>query len=263
MRAPPNDLAPVPANLSALRRFTPARIALGRAGPSETTAASLAFQLDHARARDAVHAALDFSALAGSLDAAGWASLRVKSRVADRAEYLRRPDLGRTLDEPSRAALQPSAAKPADIAIIAADGLSATAITQNLLPLLAALGPLLRASHALAPLILADQARVAIGDEIGEALGVRLTIMLIGERPGLSAADSLGAYVTYGPRRGTLDSNRNCISNIRPAGLSYEEAARQLATLCGEALRLELTGIRLSTALAATKRIAPIECQPA
>ena len=263
MSEPPNDLTPAPFNLAALRRFTPARISLGRAGASETTAASLAFQLDHARARDAVHAALDFPALAASLKAAGWESIGVKSLVADRAEYLRRPDLGRKLTEPSRAALQASATKPAEIGIIVADGLSATAVTQNLLPLLSALGPLLRPHYALAPLILAEQARVAIGDEIGEALGVRLTIMLIGERPGLSAADSLGAYITYAPRRGTLDSNRNCISNIRPAGLSYEEAARQLATLCGEALRLELTGVRLSTVLAGSNRIAPIEGQPA
>ena len=253
MNKPPENLAKAPSSLAALRRFTPARIALQRAGTGQTTAASLAFQLDHARARDAVHAALDFTALAASLEAAGWDTLKVRSLVADRADYLRRPDLGRRLDAASHAALQP-AAVAADIVLIVADGLSATAITENLSPLLAELGPQLRARFTLQPIVLAEQARVAIGDEIGEALGARLSILLIGERPGLSAADSLGAYITYAPRPGTLDSNRNCISNIRPAGLSYREAARQLASLASLALSHQLTGVRLS-AMVGTSRI--------
>lgn len=234
------------AGLARLRSFTPARIALGRVGTAQPTAANLRFALDHARARDAVHAALDFGELAKGIEARGLIVLRVESLAENRAAYLRRPDLGRRLSQASRVGLQPC---PCDVAIIAADGLSAIAISLNLLPLLDALLPLLRAARlSIGPLALAEQGRVALGDEIGETLGARLTIVLIGERPGLSAADSLGAYITYAPRIGTMDSNRNCISNIRPGGLAYDAAARQLLTIIEAALRLEMTGVRLSAA---------------
>lgn len=217
----------------ALRAATPARIALGRAGPALPTAAVLDFALDHARARDAVHAAVDFEALAARI---GLPTLRVASAAPDRATYLRRPDLGRRL-----AAGQALAPNPLDLLLVVGDGLSAAAVEAHAAPLIAALPPELRQG----PVVLASQARVALGDEIGERLGARMVAMLIGERPGLSSPDSLGVYLTYGPRVGRTDAERNCLSNIRPGGLSYEAAAGRLAWLAGEALRRRITGVEL------------------
>jgi ethanolamine ammonia-lyase small subunit len=240
--------------LARLRRYTPARIALGRAGSGQPTATSLHFMLDHARARDAVHAALDFEAIGQSLRERDWSVVHVRSAAADRAEYLRRPDLGRRLSPAGHFAIdgQPHGS---DVAIVAADGLSASAIDINLLPLLNHLRPLLQArSLTIGPLVLVEQGRVAIGDEIGQLLGAKLVVVLIGERPGLSAADSLGAYVTWRPRIGMMDSTRNCISNIRPAGLPAEDAAAQIVGVIELAFKHAMTGVQLND-LRGTKAI--------
>jgi ethanolamine ammonia-lyase small subunit len=227
-----------------LRRFTDARIALGRAGVSQPTEAQLAFQLAHARARDAVHAALDVARLTEALEAGlGVSCLRLHSAAADRHVYLQRPDLGRRLDAASRAALT---AGDHDLAIVVADGLSALAIEQNALPFLQALLPRLALDGwSLAPLCIVEQGRVAVGDEVGEVLGARAVLVLIGERPGLSSPDSMGLYFTWAPRVGLTDESRNCISNVRPAGLGYAEAATRLHYLLAEARRRGLSGVQL------------------
>jgi ethanolamine ammonia-lyase small subunit len=233
-------------DLLALRRFTPARIGLGRTGSGQLTATSLQFMLDHARARDAVHAVLDFETLGQSLRERGWSVVRVHSAAGDRTEYLRRPDLGRCLSPIGRPVFE-DGMRGSDVAIVAADGLSALAIETNLVPVLDHLRPLLLARRrTIGPLVLVEQGRVAIGDEIGQLLDAKLVVVLIGERPGLSAADSLGAYITWQPRIGAMDSSRNCISNIRPAGLSPEEAARQTLDVIEQAFAHEMTGVRLN-----------------
>jgi ethanolamine ammonia-lyase small subunit len=241
----PKTLA-VGANLARLRRFTPARIGLGRSGSGQLTATALQFALDHARARDAVHAALDFDAIGRSLEERGWSVAHVRSAAGDRAEYLRRPDLGRRLSPAGRLAVD-AQVKGSDVVIVAADGLSASAIETNLLPLLEHLRPLLLARRiAMGPLVLVEQGRVAIGDEIGQWLDAKLVVVLIGERPGLSAADSLGAYLTWRPQVGALDSSRNCISNIRPAGLAPGDAAAQIVDVIERAFSHAMTGVRLN-----------------
>jgi ethanolamine ammonia-lyase small subunit len=229
-----------------LRRFTAARIALGRSGVSQPTAPQLAFQLAHARARDAVHAELDHAALADALRAAsGLACVSLHSAAADRHVYLQRPDLGRHLDAASRAALAPSA-DGYDVAFVIADGLSALAIEQNALPLLQALLPrLAQEQWSIAPLAIVRQGRVAIGDEIGHLLNARAVVVLIGERPGLSSPDSMGLYLTWTPRPGLTDAARNCISNVRPAGLTYDAAAFKLHYLLSESRRRQLSGVAL------------------
>ncbi|HEX7759514.1 MAG TPA: ethanolamine ammonia-lyase subunit EutC [Caulobacteraceae bacterium] len=223
-----------------LRRLTPARVGLGRVGPGQSTADVLAFAMAHAKARDAVHEALDVDALISAVEALGHRLLRVTSAAPDRRTYLLRPDLGRTLA--SDAALSADAA--GDLAIVLADGLSARAVQTNAVPLLSALIPRLEGLR-LAPVVIATQARVALGDEIGRRLCARAVLVLIGERPGLSSPDSLGAYLTFDPSPGRTDAARNCVSNIRPEGLSYDEAAFKLAWLIREAMRLGLTGIGL------------------
>jgi ethanolamine ammonia-lyase small subunit len=239
------DQSIVASGLARLQRFTPARIGLGRAGSAQPTAASLKFLLDHARARDAVHTALDFETIAEQLRVQGWTTVHVHSAAGGRAEYLRRPDLGRRLAPAGRAIVE-AQTRGADIAVIAADGLSSSAIQTNLLPVLDRVRPLLeRRRLTLGPLVLVEQGRVAIGDEIGELMDVKLAVVLIGERPGLSAADSLGAYITWRPRVGTMDSSRNCISNIRAAGLPPVEAASQIDDLIGWAFAHAATGLRL------------------
>jgi ethanolamine ammonia-lyase small subunit len=232
--------------LARLRPFTPARIALGRAGTALPTAAHLRFALDHARARDAVHAAFDTQAFAAWLATRGWPAMTTRSAARDRAEYLRRPDLGRRLAASARDAF-PAVTAPADVALIAADGLSATALATNLPALLDALIPALAAAQlAVAPVVLVEQGRVAIGDEIGALLGARVAVVLIGERPGLSAPDSLGCYVTWNPAVGTPDAARHCISNIRPGGMAPPDAARAILALVQDAIRWEATGVALA-----------------
>lgn len=234
----------------ALRQFTQARIALGRTGISLPTAAQLDFQLAHARARDAVHLALDVAEVtAGMARAApGLACVPLHSAAADRHVYLQRPDLGRRLDQASRAALAGMARQEGgyDLALVVADGLSALAIAQHAQPFVAALlARLALESWSLAPLVIVDQGRVAVGDEVGQLLGARAVLVLIGERPGLSSPDSMGLYLTWAPRVGLLDDSRNCISNVRPAGLGYEAAAYKLHYLLSEARRRGLSGVAL------------------
>jgi len=244
-----SDSITYPDPWQALRRFTTARIALGHTGVSQPTSAQLDFQLAHARARDAVHQALDTAALAQAL-AAAWpglpAPLLLHSAAENRNVYLQRPDLGRRLDAPSTALLAARGAGPCDLAIVVADGLSALAVMQNAAPLLEALQARLAAERwTLAPLTIVEQGRVAIGDEAGELLGARLVVVLIGERPGLSSPDSMGLYLTWGPRVGLTDERRNCISNVRPAGLGHDEAATKLHYLLGQARSRQLTGVGL------------------
>ncbi len=221
------------------RNATRARIGLGRSGDALPTTALLEFQLAHARARDAVHSAVDFDRLAADL--APLPSLRVRSAAPDRVTYLRRPDLGRALHPASAAALPPG---DWDILFVIADGLSAAAVQANAAPLVhACLGRL--GSLRVGPVVLAEQARVALGDAVGAAMGARLVALLVGERPGLSAADSLGVYLTWDAKPGRADSERNCISNIHAAGLPIGAAADKLCWLANEAARLKLTGVSL------------------
>ncbi len=238
--------SPEPDLWAGLRAFTAARIALGRTGTSVPLREALAFRLAHAHARDAVYSVLDNAQLVKGLAELGLPVLEVRSQAATRAEYLRRPDRGRQLDAASRAQLADTAAGDCDLVVVLADGLSATATNQHALPLLRQLVPALRqAGFRLGPLVLAEQARVALGDEVGYQLGAQLVLVLIGERPGLSAPDSLGAYFTHGPRLGLTDEARNCVSNIRPAGLGYDAAAAKLAYLLSESLRRQLSGVGL------------------
>ena len=225
-----------------LRRTTPARIALGRVGHALPLGEVLDFQLAHARARDAVHAALDGGALAAEL--APLPVLQVESDAPDRATYLRRPDLGRRLSARS-AALLAQAGGHCDVVFVIGDGLSATGVQAGAARLLNACAAALE-GLTIGPVVIAQAARVALADPIGEALGARVSVMIIGERPGLSVHDSLGIYLTFGPRSGRSDAERNCISNIHGAGgLSPEDAARTLGWLLREALRRELSGVAL------------------
>lgn len=237
--------APAAPAWAALRRLTQARVALGRAGNGLPTAAHLAFQQDHARARDAVWSALDPAALAPALALLGLPVLHAASQAPDRRTYLLRPDLGRRLAEADRARLG-AAAAPGSLAFVVADGLSASGVQSIAPALLAAALPRLRAAGVpLGPVVIATQGRVALGDEIGAALGAAMVAVLIGERPGLSAPESLGLYITLGPRPGRTDAERNCVSNIRPGGLAPEAAAATFAWLVGEARRIGATGVVL------------------
>jgi ethanolamine ammonia-lyase small subunit len=274
-----------------LRDYTPARVALGRTGASLATRHALEFALAHAQARDAVHSSLGVPSLLAGLRERGLASIAVKSAAASRTEYLRRPDLGRTLShasatqlatasggpstEPGAPSMQshrmgglspadahdrPSLGQPsrvnlqrAALSIILADGLSSLATDRHALAVLDALLPLLEigepgVSWQLTPIAVAEQARVALGDEIGSMLDADLTLMLIGERPGLSSPDSLGAYITWAPQPGRTDAERNCVSNIRVEGLDYATAASKIAWYIGEGRRLGLNGVAIREA---------------
>lgn len=232
-----------------LRRFSPARIALGHAGTSLPTRPQLEFQLAHARARDAVHLPFDIPSLQAAIEQRGYEAMVLHSAAADRRSYLQRPDLGRRLDNESRRILAARAAQPqgeCDVAFVIADGLSALAIHDNVLPFLDALLPGLAGEQWVGgPIAIVEQGRVAIGDEVGQVLGAQLVVVLIGERPGLSAPDSLGIYLTYRPAIGTTDAGRNCISNVRREGLAYELAAHKLFYLMREARRRKLSGVAL------------------
>jgi ethanolamine ammonia-lyase small subunit len=244
----------IPNPWEALRQFTDARIALGRAGVSLPTGAHLAFQLAHAQARDAVHLALDATELASKLDATFTdlpvPCLSLHSAAADRNTYLQRPDLGRRLNQDSRTRLEQmsvnSGERPYDLALVVVDGLSALAIEQNATPFLNTLRDRLTQEHwSLAPLCIVQQGRVAVGDEVAQLLGARAVVVLIGERPGLSSPDSMGLYLTWMPRVGLTDASRNCISNVRPAGLRYEDAAFKLHYLLFQAKQRQLSGVDL------------------
>ncbi len=256
---PPATVTPAvtPARWDALRRYTDARIALGRAGHSLPTAAHLDFQLAHAQARDAVHLPFDALGVAAALQAGGLQPLLLHSAAPDRTTYLQRPDLGRRLDEPSREALATWRAQHAvsadstrfDIAFVIADGLSALAVHSHAAALvgatLARLGADTALAWSVAPFSVVELGRVAIGDEVGEALRANAVVVLIGERPGLSSPDSLGVYLTWAPRVGLTDASRNCISNVRPAGLSVDAAAAKLHQLLVQSRLRQLTGVGL------------------
>lgn len=230
-----------------LKKLTTARVALGRCGVSIPTTEMLQFKLSHAAARDAVHIPLNFNSLQIDLERMFEREvLLLKSAVSDRKEYLERPDLGTLLDHKSKSLLenrQPTGG--CDISIVIADGLSATAIETNLRPFLSVLLPELQASYKLAPLTLVEHGRVAIGDPIAFAFKAKISLVLIGERPGLQSNNSMGIYLTYNPKPGLTNDKRNCISNIRPEGLSYPEAASKVLYLISEAIRLKLSGVDL------------------
>lgn len=219
---------------------------MGRTGTSVPLREALAFRLAHAHARDAVYSVLDAEKLLPELARLNVPVCEVRSQAHDRQEYLQRPDLGRLLHEESSALLKNQLLREFDLAVILADGLSAAAVNEHAVPLLQRRRPKLHeAGLQLAPLVVATQARVAIGDEVGEAVGAQLSLVLIGERPGLSSPHSLGAYFTYGPRPGLTDEARNCVSNIRPEGLNYDLAADRLFFLLHESLRRKLSGVQL------------------
>jgi ethanolamine ammonia-lyase small subunit len=262
-------------NWLALRRATPARIGLGRSGTALPTAAQLDFQLAHARARDAVYAALDTERIQADLRGLGLTALPLHSQASDRPTYLRRPDLGRKLSSESRQILVMPGLVPGihetteqllvdgrgkpghdghkkegcDIAFVIADGLSATAVNAHAVPLIAAVLPQL-GGWRIGPVAVVAEGRVAIGDEIGGLLGADLVVVLIGERPGLSAADSLGVYMTWQPAPGAVDAARNCLSNIRPEGMPIADAADALIRLITAARQHRMTGVSLSQRLA-------------
>jgi ethanolamine ammonia-lyase small subunit len=229
-----------------LRSLTPARVGLGRAGVSMPTKALLEFTLDHARARDAVHAAFDVSAIMRGLKDLGVEACDVASCARDRKDYLRRPDLGRMLDPASQRLLTDQTGGSRQLVIVIGDGLSPAAVNAHAIEVLRSLVPRLAADgieigHA----VVASGARVALGDEIGAILGARMIAMLIGERPGLSVPNSLGAYLTFAPKVGLADEKRNCVSNIHRSGLGYDEAAFRMAWLIREALARGVSGVAL------------------
>lgn len=240
-----------------MSELTAARVGLGVVGASVPTAEELRFRLDHALARDAVHAAMDVPLVVRGLAALGVEPVVVRSAAGSREEYLRRPDLGRRLRDEDVSALMeicggptqvpeagpgaPDSVGSSEVVVVLADGLSALAVERHGVSVVEALLPLIDVGAV----IMATQARVALGDEIGEVLGAKVVVMLIGERPGLSSPDSLGAYITWEPRRGRTDAERNCLSNIRAEGLSYADAAARIAYFVREARRLRTTGIAL------------------
>jgi ethanolamine ammonia-lyase small subunit len=225
-----------------LADFTPARVELGRAGGSLLTRALLDFQLAHAKARDAVHLPLAVNSLVLELKQKGFSPITLESAARDRGEYLKRPDLGRRLSADSRERLA-AVGSELDAVFVIADGLSALAVHRHAVPLLELL--LRDLDWRAMPVAIVEQGRVAIGDEIGELLGARMAVVLIGERPGLSSPDSLGVYLTWQPRPGRTDAERNCVSNIRAEGLSYAGAAHKILFLMNESRRLKLSGVRL------------------
>jgi ethanolamine ammonia-lyase small subunit len=238
--------APPSRPLTDLRALTPARVGLGRSGASLPTEALLDFTLDHARARDAVHAAFDVPAMISGLHDLGLEAIEVSSRAHDRKDYLRRPDLGRTLDQASKQRLAAGHGGACRLAIVIGDGLSPTAVNAHAVDVVRSLIPYLAADGIeIGRPVIARGARVALGDEIGALVGAQMMVMLIGERPGLSASDSLGAYLTYAPKVGLTDAGRNCVSNIHGAGLGYDEAAHRIAWLIREGLARGVTGVAL------------------
>lgn len=233
---------------SKLRQYTPARIALGRAGTSLPTKPHLEFQLAHARARNAVHHELDTAKVEAALKTHGHETYLLHSAASNRPMYLQRPDMGRRLDEDSRKTLSDMAQgdNGYDVVFVVGDGLSSFAIEENAAPFLdVILSPLVKEGWQIAPLIIVREARVAVGDEVGQLLGAKMVVVLIGERPGLSSPDSMGIYMTLNPRVGLTDEARNCISNVRREGLDYEGAAHKLFYLMTEARKRGHSGVQL------------------
>ncbi|OZI07288.1 ethanolamine ammonia-lyase [Siphonobacter sp. BAB-5385] len=235
-----------PDEWESLKTFTDARIALGKTGVSIPLRESLAFKLAHAHAKDAVYSSLDTQALATRWQKYSMPVYTLKTQALNRDQYLQRPDLGRKLHEDSVQLLKGLHTNPVDVAVVIADGLSATAIMENAEPFLDRFWTKAEErGYSLAPLCLVEQGRVAIGDEIGSLLRARPVVVLIGERPGLSSFNSMGLYLTFQPEPGLTDERRNCISNIRSQGLSIELAVDKLLYLLQEAFRLQLTGVVL------------------
>ncbi len=227
-----------------LRRYTAARIALGRSGASLPLREQLAFGLAHAQARDAVHIPLDSATLRRQFESEGWQVTEVHSQAPDRNAYLARPDWGRRLHPASVQVLSAAKRPAADLVFVVSDGLSSAAVQNHAVPLLREVRERLP-ELAAAPVVIAVQARVALADEVGQLVGAAVAVSVIGERPGLSSPDSLGVYLTWGPRVGRSDAERNCISNIRPQGLGYTNAAAQLSALISAAQSAGLSGVRL------------------
>jgi ethanolamine ammonia-lyase small subunit len=228
-----------------LKQFTRARIALGRVGSSLPTKEILDFGMSHAMARDAVHLALDVDALEKQVKSLGFDVLKLHSRAPDRASYLLRPDWGRRLCDESAEIIKALPQEKIDVSIVIGDGLSSLAVQKHAAPILQAIQQAMPSDWRLGTLVITNQARVALADEVGELMNARMVILLIGERPGLSSPDSLGLYLTYQPRVGCSDADRNCISNVRPEGLSYEVAAKKLIWLARESMRLKVSGVAL------------------
>lgn len=234
-----------------LRKMTQARVLLGRFGAGLPTRAAQAFLLDHAKARQAVWSEVDWGGVRAGLAGLELETIDVRSQADDRATYVRRPDLGRKLVSEAAERLAGLRSEHV-IVIVVADGLSASAVDTNAVPLVRALVERLSARHfPIAPVVLASQARVALGDPVAEILGARISVTIIGERPGLSAADSLGVYVTYSPRSGTPDSRRNCVSNVRDGGLALDDAADMVTALVTDMLKTGISGVGLKDALQA------------
>ena len=243
---PPTTTPPEQEPWERLRRHTAARIGLARTGASLATAPLLDFRLAHARARDAVHAPLDQARLVADLAALALPVLALESAAGSREQYLMRPELGRRLASDSSTALAAYAGRGYDAAFVVADGLSARAVAAHAQPLLAEIFPRLRdEGWSMAPLTVVRHGRVAIGDAVAAALAADIAVVLIGERPGLSAPDSMGAYLTWRPTAATTDAERNCISNIRPAGLAYGDAAFTLVHLLRAMRGRRLSGVAL------------------
>jgi ethanolamine ammonia-lyase small subunit len=236
MAKPTNNIS-APDPWTQLKNFTRARIAIGRVGSSLPTKEVLDFGLSHAMARDAVHLPLDVDALEADIKNQNFPTIRAKSMAPDRASYLLRPDLVQLQNHQQT--------KPIDFLIVVGDGLSSLAVARHVAPLLAEMRNHLPSDWHTGHVVIASQARVALGDEIGQALNAKIVAMLIGERPGLSSPDSLGIYLTYNPKLGLSDADRNCISNVRPEGLQYATAAKKLVWLAKEAMRLKVTGVAL------------------
>jgi ethanolamine ammonia-lyase small subunit len=228
-----------------LKQFTRARIALGRVGSSLPTKEILNFGMSHAMARDAVHLALDIDTLQSQIESLGVEVLKLHSRAPDRASYLLRPDWGRRLGDESAQLIKALPQEKIDVSIVIGDGLSSLAVQKHAAPILQAIQQAMPSDWRLGTLVITNQARVALADEVGELMNARMVILLIGERPGLSSPDSLGLYLTYQPRVGCSDADRNCISNVRPEGLSYEVAAKKLIWLARESMRLKVSGVAL------------------
>jgi ethanolamine ammonia-lyase small subunit len=228
-----------------LKQFTRARIALGRVGSSLPTKEILDFGMSHAMARDAVHLALDIDTLQSQIESLGFEVLKLHSCAPDRASYLLRPDWGRRLNEQSAEIIKALPQQKIDISIVIGDGLSSLGVQKHAAPMLRAIQAAMSSEWKIGPVVITSQARVALADEVGELLSSRMVILLIGERPGLSSPDSLGLYLTYQPKVGCSDADRNCISNVRPEGLSYEAAAKKLIWLAKESMRLKVSGVAL------------------
>lgn len=228
-----------------LKKFTSARIALGRVGTSLPTKEILNFGMAHAMARDAVHLALDSDALEKQIQSLGFDVLKLHSRAPDRATYLLRPDWGRRLNDESVDIIRAMPQAKIEVSIVVGDGLSSLAVQKHAAPMLQAIQQSMPSTWRVGPLVIASQSRVALADEVGELMSARIVILLIGERPGLSSPDSLGVYLTYQPKVGCSDADRNCISNVRPEGLNYEVAAKKLIWLAKESMRLKVSGVAL------------------